>query len=152
MRQKLKLMQDNKISRGKKMFKFIINLVALTLVLLIIGCSETKTEQDYYVLANEQYGNEAYADAIENFKIILDKFPEGETTAKSTFMLGFIYANSLENLEEAKKYYTLFIENYPDDELADDAQYELNNLGKNVNDLPIFKDLEPQPEVQSSTK
>ena len=123
------------------MQKFIIILATLTMVFLIVSCSETKTEQDYYLLANEQYGKEAYADAIENFKLILEKFPEGETTAKSTFMLGFIYANSLENLNEAKKYYTLFIEKYPEDDLADDAQYELNNLGQNVNDLPIFKEM-----------
>jgi TolA-binding protein len=122
------------------------------MVFLIGSCSETKTEQDYYLLANEQYGQEAYADAIENFKIILEKFPQGETTPQSTFMLGFIYANSLENYEEAKKYYTLFIEKYPNDDLADDAQYELNNLGKNVNDLPIFKDLDTQSDGQSATK
>lgn len=129
-----------------------IFLATIMMVLLIIGCSEKKSEQDYYVLANEQYGKEAYADAIETFKIILDEFPNGETTAKSTFMLGFIYANSLENLEQAKKYYKLFLEKYPNDDLADDAQYELNNLGKNVNDLPIFKDIDAQPEAQSSTK
>jgi TolA-binding protein len=93
-------------------------------------------------LANEQYGQEAYADAIENFKIILEKYPEGKTTAKATFMLGFVNANSLENLEEAKKYYTLFVEKYPDHELADDAQYELNTLGQDINDLPFFKDIE----------
>jgi TolA-binding protein len=102
------------------------------------------------MLANEQYGKEAYADAIETFKLILEKYPNGETTAQSTFMLGFIYANSLENFEQAKKYYTLFIEKYPDHELADDAQYELNNLGKDINDLPIFKDI--KPEEQASKK
>lgn len=129
------------------MRRLIIVLAVLTAVMLIASCSENKTEQDYYTLANEQYGQEAYADAIENFKIILEKFPEGETAAQSTFMLGFIYANSLENLEEAKKYYTLFIEKYPDHELADDAQYELNNLGKDINDLPIFKDMNAQEQA-----
>jgi outer membrane protein assembly factor BamD (BamD/ComL family) len=131
------------------MKRVIIFLAVLTAVILISGCSEKKTEQDYYTIANEKYGQEAYADAVENFKIILEKFPEGETAAQSTFMLGFIYANSLENLEEAKKYYTLFIEKYPDHDLADDAQYELNNLGKDINDLPIFKELNDQEQVST---
>ena len=109
---------------------------------ILTGCSEEKTEEDYFTLANEQYSQEAYADAIENFKIILEKFPEGTTTAKATFMLGFINANNLKNLEEAKKYYTLFIEKYPGHDLADDAQYELNTLGQDVNELPIFKDMQ----------
>ncbi len=131
------------------MQKITALLMGILLVFLLLSCSEKKTEHEYYALANEQYGKEAYADAIENFKIILEKFPEGETTAQSTFMLGFIYANSLGNLEEAQKYYTLFIEKYPDHDLADDAQYELNNLGKDINDLPIFKDM--QSEEQDST-
>jgi len=117
---------------------------------LLMSCSETKTEEEYFALANEQYGQEAYADAIENFKIILEKYPQGKTTAKSTFMLGFINANSLENLEEAKKYYTLFVEKYPDHDLADDAQYELNTLGQDINDLPIFKDM--KTDEQASTE
>jgi outer membrane protein assembly factor BamD (BamD/ComL family) len=122
----------------------IISVIIMMTIILIMSCSEQKTEQDYYQLANEQYGQEAYADAIENFKIILEKYPKGETTAQSTFMLGFIYANSLENLEEAKKYYSLFIEKYPNHDLADDAQYELNNLGKDINELPFFKGMEAE--------
>jgi outer membrane protein assembly factor BamD (BamD/ComL family) len=133
------------------MQRFIISVLGIMTLFLIMSCSDKKTEQDYYLLANEQYGQEAYADAIENFKIILEKYPEGETTAQSTFMLGFINANSLENLEEAKKYYTLFIEKYPKHDLADDAQYELNNLGQDINDLPIFKDLQPG-ELDSTKK
>ena len=124
------------------MQRFSIFLISIIAISLLISCSETKTEDVYFKLANEQYGQEAYADAIENFKIILEKYPEGKTTAKATFMLGFVNANSLENLEEAKKYYTLFVEKYPDHELADDAQYELNTLGQDINDLPFFKDIE----------
>lgn len=124
------------------MQRFSIFLVTIIAIFLLISCSETKSEEVYFQLANEQYGQEAYADAIENFKIILEKYPEGKTTAKATFMLGFVNANSLENLEEAKKYYTLFVEKYPDHELADDAQYELNTLGQDINDLPFFKDIE----------
>ncbi len=124
------------------MQRFSIFLVTIIAISLVISCSETKSEEEYFRLANEQYGQEAYADAIENFKIILEKYPEGKTTAKATFMLGFVNANSLENLEEAKKYYTLFVEKYPDHELADDAQYELNTLGQDINDLPFFKDIE----------
>ena len=131
------------------MQRIITLLIVLTTLLLIIGCSEKKTEQDYYVLANEQYGQELYADAIENFKIILEKFPNGETTAQATFMIGFIYANSLENLEQAKKYYTLFIEKYPKHDLADDAQYELDNLGRDINQLPIFKEMQEKEQVSS---
>jgi TolA-binding protein len=125
------------------MQKISIFIIMMLTASFLLSCTETKTEQEYFDLANEQYGQEAYADAIVNFKIILEKFPEGETTAKATFMLGFINANSLENFEEAKKYYTLFIDKYPEHDLVDDAKYELNTLGQDINDLPIFKDMQP---------
>jgi outer membrane protein assembly factor BamD (BamD/ComL family) len=124
------------------MQKISIFIIMMLTVSFLLSCTETKTEQEYFDLANEQYGQEAYADAIVNFKIILEKFPEGETTAKATFMLGFINANSLENFKEAKKYYTLFIDKYPEHDLVDDAKYELNTLGQDINDLPIFKDMQ----------
>lgn len=119
----------------------ILFIVVITLA-LVISCSDSKSEEEYFDLANDQYSKGDFADAIENFKIILENYPDGTTTAKATFMIGFINANNLENLEEAKKYYTLFIEKYPDHDLADDAQYELNTLGQDVNELPIFKDLQ----------
>lgn len=124
------------------MQKISFFFIIIITVSFFMSCSEAKPEEEYFDLANVQYGQEAYADAIENFKIILEKFPEGKTNAKSTFMIGFINANSLGNLEEAKKYYTLFVEKYPDHDLADDATYELNTLGKDINELPIFKDMQ----------
>ena len=131
------------------MQKISFFIMMIVVVSLFMSCSDSKTEKDYFDLANEQYGMEAYADAIENFKILLDKYPEGETAAKTTFMIGFINANSLKNLEEAKKYYTLFVEKYPDHDLADDAQYELNTLGQDVNDLPIFKDMQSGEQIST---
>ena len=131
------------------MQRFSIFLMIVTVLSLLISCSQPKSEEEYFQLANEQYSKEAYADAIETFKILLEEYPNGSTAPKATFMLGFINANSLENLEEAKKYYTLFIEKYPDHDLADDAQYELNTLGQDVNDLPIFKDMKSEEQVSS---
>jgi len=131
------------------MQKISFILVLVLTFALLMSCSEKKTEEEYFVLANEQYSQEDYADAIENFKIILEKYPDGATTAKATFMLGFINANNLENFEEAKKYYTQFVEKYPDHDLADDAQYELNTLGQDINDLPIFKEMTKDKEASS---
>jgi outer membrane protein assembly factor BamD (BamD/ComL family) len=56
-------------------------------------------------------------------------------------MLGFINANDLKDYETAEKHYKKFLEVYPDHELSDDAQYEIETLGKDINDLPIFQNL-----------
>ena len=73
-----------------------------------------------------------------SFKKIIDFYSNGKHAAKSMFMIGFINANHTKNYEEAKIYYTLFIEKYPKHELKNHAEFELKNLGKDINDLPIF--------------
>ena len=57
------------------------------------------------------------------------------------FMLGFINANDLKDLEKAEKHYKAFLEKYPNHDLSDDAEYEIKTLGKDINELPIFEQM-----------
>lgn len=116
-------------------------LVFLATVILFMSCSSKMTEEEYYNAAKESYGNSKFEEAINNFKLIIDNYPKGKRSAEASFMLGFINANDLENFEDAEKYYKAFLEKYPQHDLADDAQYELNTLGKDINELPIFQNL-----------
>lgn len=109
--------------------------------ILVIGCSTKLSEMEYYNLATEAFNKEDYQKSLENFKHIVDYYPEGQKSSEALFMLGYINANNTKNLKDAEKYYKQFIEKYPDDELTDDAQYELKHLGKDINDLPIFQDI-----------
>ena len=115
-------------------------LSALMLIFFIAACSTKLSEEDYYSKAQENYASQKFGLAIENFTGITENYPDGKHHAEALFMLGFINANDVKNFEEAGKYYSAFVDKYPKHELADDAQYELENLGKDINDLPIFKD------------
>lgn len=114
-------------------------LVILSLIFIIFACSSKLSEEEYYNAAKDAYAKENYTQAVENFKNLVNHYPEGKRSAETLFMLGFINANDIKNLPEAEKYYKEFIAKYPQHELADDAQYELNTLGKDINDLPFFK-------------
>jgi len=72
---------------------------------------------------------EAYKKAIEYYTKVYEKDPDGPYAQKSLFMVGFIEANELQMFDEAKKAYNLFIEKYPNSELTQAAQAELDNLG-----------------------
>ena len=120
--------------------KFVFGL---SVILLLVGaCSEKKSEKEYFDAGYEQYNKQNFEDAVNNFKLLVKYYPEGELAAKSIFMLGFINANHIENFDEARKYYTQFIEKYPDNELVDSAKYELETLGKSIDELPIFEKIE----------
>jgi len=86
------------------MKKYGLIVLVLIFIISLIGCSEKKAESEYVQIAYEQYNKEDYNKSIENFKLILDNYPDGENAAKATFMIGFIYANHVNNLDEAKKF------------------------------------------------
>ena len=118
-------------------------------MILIMACSDTKSEDEYYKLAYDQYNSGKYEESIINFESVLKHYPEGEKSAKSMFMIGFIYANHTKNLDKAKEYYNKFIEKYPEHELASSAKYELDTLGKDINELDIFKNIEEESKVDT---
>ena len=119
---------------------FIFGLMAI--LFLVGACSQKLSEQEYFDAGYEQFNKQNFEEALTNFKLLIKYYPEGEMAAKSIFMIGFINANHLNNLEEAKKYYTEFIEKYPNHELVDSARYELETLGKSIDELPIFEKIE----------
>ena len=120
------------------------NMIASLLVLFVFfsACSKKKTEQEYFQMAYDQFNKEQYQEAVQNFEKVLEYFPQGENAPKAMFMIGFIHANNTKNYDEARKYYTMFIEKYAQHELAASAEYELNTLGQDLNQLPIFQDSE----------
>jgi len=67
--------------------------------------------------------------AIHYYKQLHDKYPNDPYAAQAFFMVGFIQANELGQLDSAKISYTQFLNDYPDNEMAESAQAELDNLG-----------------------
>lgn len=51
------------------------------------------------------------------------------------FLKGFTYDEHLKNYDEAKKYYTEFLEKYPEDGYAESVKASLNNLGKSAEEI-----------------
>jgi TolA-binding protein len=73
--------------------------------------------------------------AVEAQHRFLDLYPQSAWAPKVTFMLAFNYNNELAQYDSAKKYYELFLEKYPNDELAASARFELETIGKGPEEL-----------------
>jgi outer membrane protein assembly factor BamD (BamD/ComL family) len=71
--------------------------------------------------------------------LVLDQFAQKYSASKQApqalFLQAFIYENLLFNLAKAGEKYKQFLFRYPKDDLADDAQAALNNLGKTPDEL-----------------
>lgn len=73
--------------------------------------------------------NESQKIAKQYFYQVFEKFPKSPEAPKSLFMSAYILANELKEFDKATKQYNMFLENYPNDELAASAKIELENIG-----------------------
>jgi TolA-binding protein len=73
--------------------------------------------------------------AIGYYDRVINDYPGFRKAPECLFLKGYIFENYLGDLENAKKIYTEFIERYPDNEFADDAEVSIQNLGKTPEEL-----------------
>ncbi len=119
--------------------KAAVSYIATVLIfVLLASCGSEQGENHFYNLATQYMGQGNWEKAEQNFTQVIEQFPNGQYASKSLFMVGYINANHLNNHDKASKYYAQFVDKYPDHELADDAQYELDNMGKGVDELPFL--------------
>lgn len=79
--------------------------------------------------------------AILYYDKVMVLFPDFEKVPESMFLKAFIYENQLGDLQQAEKFYKLFIEKYPVHVLAKDAKASLMYLGKSPEELiKIFQE------------
>lgn len=81
-----------------------------------------------------------HTEAINLFQQVIDKYPKHRIAEEALFLQGYVYENSLKDMNRAKTVYTQFIEKYPNSELAEDAKYSIENLGKTPEE--IFRELD----------
>ncbi len=111
--------------------------------------------KDYYLKANFDIASIYYQDyknydiAVYFFDEVINKYESNnnddflvknrDTYKNSIFFSAYIYINDLEMYSDGINRYQLFVDKFPDDELADDAIHELNSLGSIKNKIEILK-------------
>ncbi|MEE9162979.1 MAG: hypothetical protein V3U35_08425, partial [Candidatus Neomarinimicrobiota bacterium] len=56
-------------------------------------------------------------------------------------MVGFVYANHLGDSSSARSAYLKFLENYPNHELIPSVRFELENMGRPVEDIDVLREV-----------
>lgn len=72
---------------------------------------------------------ESLEKAVSFFRRIFDDYPESSYAPTGLFMSGFVLANELNYYDRATETYKLFLEKYPNHELAASAKEEVVNMG-----------------------
>lgn len=80
-----------------------------------------------------------YEGAIDSYRRVVEKYPESEFAPKSQFMIGYIYGNYANQYDKAREEYQAFLDRYPKHELAKDVEFEIKNLGKDLDEIETLK-------------
>lgn len=75
------------------------------------------------------------SESIKYLDKVYNNYPDYERRPYALFLRAFVLENQANNLDEAERVYTQFIEEYPQHEMADDAKYSIDNMGKSPEEL-----------------
>lgn len=110
--------------------------IALSLtVFLVIGCGPKLSDSEMFAQANQLQREGKYEDAIASYKSLVSSYPKSTYAPQAQFMVGFIYANELKKIDEAKTAYEKFIKDFPEHEMVKDARWEIEHLGQDIQDI-----------------
>lgn len=130
----------------RKMIGFVTIIALISIIAL--GCgggggSEEKAKE-MFAQAQEFQNNNKYEEAIEKYREIAKQYPNLREGANSQFMIGFIYANLMNNFDKARVEFNTFLDKFSssaDSGLIAGAKFELANLGKSIEDIPVLSTL-----------
>lgn len=72
---------------------------------------------------------ESLKKAIDYYSKIYKEYPGSQEATAAMMMVGFIYANELNETDKAKSIYEEFLKKYPESELASSVKLELESIG-----------------------
>jgi len=114
---------------------------AVAFLLILSGC-QTKpagNPAELFSAAQDLQKQEKYQDAIKIYQQIAKEFPKSREGSNSQFMIGFIYANHLQDYTKAKAELETFLAKFTataDSGLIEGAKFELRFMGKPIDDIP----------------
>lgn len=84
------------------------------------------------ILADSEMNPEKKIQQLEAF---LEKEPPPELATEALFTVGWIYAETLHQYDEARRWFTRLVETYPDSKWAGDARWMIENMEKDPSEL-----------------
>ncbi|MDK9700906.1 MAG: tetratricopeptide repeat protein [bacterium] len=123
-------------------------------IVMLIGCGGVKANEDELFNTAKQFQEQGkQTDAVAKYEELVKIHPSGKRAPNAQFMIGFLYANELKQLDKAKTAYEKFLKDYSavsDSGIIKSAQWELEHLGKDINDIEELKKLAPTDTTSSA--
>ncbi|MBL4655217.1 MAG: hypothetical protein JKY33_05285 [Bacteroidia bacterium] len=134
--EEIEVLEDQLYSKSAKFDKNIANDLLVKYEEFITNHKEHEKAQGYLYSAAETANSlMQFKKAINLYGTYSKRYADDSRAASCVFIQGFIYENHIGDLGMAEKHYKMFLEKYPDHDLAKDAKFSIDNLGKPVEEL-----------------
>ncbi len=80
-----------------------------------------------------------FEQAIVAYRAVITNYEAATEEPHARFMIGYIYSNILNDYEKARAEYDKFLEKFPDHELTPSVKFELEWMGKDINEIDALK-------------
>lgn len=96
---------------------------------------EAKAPEYLYKASEIAVAIRTFPKALNIYDWLIDQYPDYTKTPNALFAKGYLLDEELEKRDLAKATFSTFIQKYPDHELADDAKFLLENIGKSGEEI-----------------
>ena len=80
-----------------------------------------------------------FTTAIQEYRKVVEKYGGSPQEPHALFMIGYIYANVVNDSKSAEIEYKEFLKRFPNHELSPSVKFEIEFLGKSINEIPALK-------------
>ena len=80
-----------------------------------------------------------FTTAIQEYRKVVEKYGGSPQEPHALFMIGYIYANVVNDNKSAEIEYKEFLKKFPDHELSPSVKFEIEFLGKSIDEIPALK-------------
>lgn len=88
--------------------------------------------------------------AIKYFEKVYNEYRDYEKRPYALFMKAFVLENQARQYDQAKEVYEQFITEFPNHDMADDAEYSIKNIGKSPEEL--IREFEIKDSIKQAQK
>ena len=109
--------------------------------------ASTRTPEQYWEIA--QMESDPY-ERIQYYRQIVELYPDHDYAPQALFMIGFVYAEELQNKVEARRRLDELLQKYPDSEVAASAKWMIDNMNTPHPSFESFENMKEAMEGEDS--
>ena len=131
------------------MTRWIAVPICILIMAMVWSCAKKPGEEELFTQAKQFQEQSQFQQAVEKYDELIQLYPKSPLCAQSQFMIGYIFANHIQDYDAAREAYQKYLDNYSNDEMAKDARWELDHLGQDIDSIEELTTQEGNEAVSS---